>query len=163
MEVPECRARALLPLICLALVACQGLGGGDDGPPSPIAQQYLDQYNAIDTARKGKITMDEASTYYDRRFAELDTNRDGQLDGNEIAPMLPIMNLRTGPELAAALDRNGDGKVSLAEFQVIVNWLFQRASATNVLTAEEARRGTYRAPSGTKPREAPQDKLPPNR
>lgn len=153
-------ARGLPLAAALALAACQAGIGATPEPPSPFAQQYIDQFNAIDTARKGVITWDQASEHYNRRFGELDANRDGMLDVNELAPMMPIMNARTPQDLVVAFDRNGDNKVTRQEFQVVLNWLFQRASSGDRMTLAEAEGGTRR---GMKMREMPSDKLPDNR
>lgn len=150
--------------LALCAAACQsGFGMGPPEPPTPFQQQYIDQFNAIDTQKKGVITMDQAVEHYGRKFGELDTNRDGMLDANELTPFAPVMNAKTGPAIVEALDRNGDAKISRQEFQVIVNWLFQRASGSNQMTLSEAATGTYRAPPGAKTREMPTDRLPDNR
>lgn len=152
---PACTVAA-----CLALAACQAGLGSTPEPPSPFAQQYVTQFNAIDAQRKGVITWDQAIEHYNRRFGELDANRDGFLDANELAPMLPLMNAKTPGELVVAFDRNGDNKVTRQEFQVVVNWLFQRAASSDRMTLAEAEGGTRR---GIKMREMPTDKLPDNR
>lgn len=153
-------AQGLVAAASIALAACQAGIGATPEPPSPFAQQYITQFSAIDAPRKGVITWDQAIEHYNRRFGELDTNRDGFLDANELAPMLPLMNAKTPAELVVAFDRNGDNKVTRQEFQVVVNWLFQRAASSDRMTLAEAEGGTRR---GIKMREMPSDKLPDNR
>jgi hypothetical protein len=47
--------------------------------------------------------------------------------------MLPAMDAKSGMELLQKLDRNSDGRLSQAEFQIIANWLFQVARSPNEL------------------------------
>jgi Ca2+-binding EF-hand superfamily protein len=110
--------------LCLGAAACQsGLGGKTAEQPSPARMEYISQFKKIDATGKGRITMDQAVTYYSTLFTELDRNGDGFLDAAELETLVPIMNARSGRELLLALDRNSDNKISRSEFVVIANWL----------------------------------------
>ena len=137
--------------IVLALAAP---GGGCSSPATevtsalsnPYTQENIKQFNDIDTAKKGVITLDQAVEFYTRRFAELDLNRDKFLDAREIAPMLPIMQATSPEDLVRRLDNNGDGKVSPNEFLIVANVLFQRSSTGDgTLTLKDAQKAPARA------------------
>jgi hypothetical protein len=89
--------------------------------------EYVRQFSDIDTGRAGAITLDQAVAHYTRRFAELDTERKGWLGATELAALVPVMKAQTGTDLLAQLDNNGDGRVTLQEFLILANWLFERA------------------------------------
>ena len=119
--------------LCLEAVACQSGLGGKAPEPDPARLEYVAEFKRIDSGHKGRITMEEATAYYNARFTELDKNRDGFLDAHELEALIPIMNARSGTELLFKLDRNSDNKISRSEFLVIANWLFQLASSPNEL------------------------------
>jgi hypothetical protein len=128
--------------LCAMLAACQAsLGPTTGSTPSPARLEYLSEFRKIDTRGRGRISIDEATAYYGARFAELDVNRDGLLDAQELEAMIPVMNAQSGKELLFKLDRNSDGKISRAEFLVIVNWLFQLASSPNELALGDVEKG----------------------
>jgi hypothetical protein len=126
--------------LCLVLAGCQG--GVDKGPDtfSEARLEYIREFKKIDTANKGRITMDEAVAYYSARFTELDRNRDGYLDARELEPLIPIMNSRSASELLLKLDRNSDNRLSRTEFLVLANWLFQLASSPSELALGDVER-----------------------
>jgi Ca2+-binding EF-hand superfamily protein len=127
------RVAAVTAIIAI-LTACQAdLGGKASEAISPTRLEYVNEFRKIDTAGKGRITIEQATAYYSNRFTELDRNGDGFLDAQELEPLIPVMNARSGRELLFKLDRNSDNKLSRSEFLVIVNWLFQLASSGNEL------------------------------
>ena len=119
----------------LTVAGCQsGLSlTGAPAQPLPGSLPFVAEFKKIDTAGKGRITIEQATTYYSGLFAQLDKNGDGLLDANELEAMLPAMDAKSGMELLQRLDRNSDGRLSQSEFQIIVNWLFQLASSPNEL------------------------------
>jgi hypothetical protein len=120
--------------LCLAVGGCQtGVAQKAVEPLAPARLEYVNEFKKIDTAGKGHISMEEATAYYKARFTELDKNRDGYLDANELEALIPIMNAKSGRELLLKLDRNSDNRLSRTEFMVIANWLFQLASSPNEL------------------------------
>jgi hypothetical protein len=137
--------------IWLALVPIAGCADGSVGqgttvataaqPPSPDRLEFVSQFKKIDAAGKGLITAEEATAHYGKVFAELDKNRDGFLDVNEVKALLPIMGAKTGEELIAKLDRNGDNKLTLKEFLVITTWLFQLADGSSTMSLQQAENG----------------------
>jgi Secreted protein acidic and rich in cysteine Ca binding region len=137
---------------CLLAAGCQsGLIGKAAEPASPARLEFVTEFKRIDASGKGHITMEEATAYYNARFTELDKNGDGFLDAQELEPLIPIMNARSGKELLFKLDRNSDNKLSKPEFQVIVNWLFQLARSQNVLTLADVEKNMpAAAPPSTK-------------
>jgi hypothetical protein len=122
---------------CLVLVACQS---GQVETPTPERLEYVAQFKKIDTAGKGQITLDQATAYYNSLFNELDRNRDGFLDANELEPLIPVMGAKSGAALLAKLDRNSDNRVSRQEFSTVANWLFQLARSPTSMSLEEAQR-----------------------
>jgi hypothetical protein len=135
--------------IWLALVPIAGCAGGSSGttvpaaaqPPSPDRLEFVSQFRKIDAAGKGLITAEEATAYYGKVFTELDKNRDGYLDVNEVRALLPIMGAKSGEDLVAKLDRNGDNKLTLKEFLVITTWLFQLADGSSTMSLQQAENG----------------------
>lgn len=124
------------------LAACQASVGQSTGSIlSPGRVEYVSEFRKIDSRGKGRISIDEATAYYSSRFNELDVNGDGFLDARELEAMIPVMNAQSGKELLFKLDRNSDGKISRAEFLVIVNWLFQLASSPNELALGDVEKG----------------------
>ena len=110
------------------------------------------QFNDIDTGRRERITLDEATDHYARRFEELDLNHDGILDATEIAPMLPLLQATTPEELIRRIDNDGNGRVSKSEFQILANLLFQRSrTGDGTLTLADASRPLER---GARPQTA---------
>ena len=49
---------------CLLLVSCQAGLGGPSPQPAPGRQPFIAEFKRIDTAGKGRITMDQAVEYY---------------------------------------------------------------------------------------------------
>jgi Ca2+-binding EF-hand superfamily protein len=123
---------------CLFLVSCQAGLGGSPAQPATGRLPYSDEFKRIDSANNGRITMEQAVAYYHKRFMELDKNRDGFLDMSELDASLPLMDATSGKELVTRLDRNSDGRISEAEFMVIVNWLFQLSSNPTEMKLKDA-------------------------
>ena len=108
-------------------------------PPKTISRadfvkQAATEFEAIDVAHHGFVTKAEfaaaelkarqqaveaARSRMEARFAELDTNKDGQLSLSEFmvaAPKLPA-TLPNGAALMAQFDKKHDGKVTLDEYR----------------------------------------------
>ena len=134
------KAKAIVVTQCLLMASCQaGLVGS--APPAPGRVPYITEFKKIDATSSGRITMEQALEYYRRKFAELDRNGDGFLDANELDAALPLMNAKSGKEVLVSLDRNSDGKLSVSEFTVIANWLFQLAKSPTQLTLGDVEKG----------------------
>jgi hypothetical protein len=134
------KAKAIVVAQCLLTASCQaGLIGS--APPAPGRLPYITEFKKIDASGSGRISMEQAVEYYRRKFAELDRNGDGFLDANELDAALPLMNAKSGKEVLVSLDRNSDGKLSVSEFTVIANWLFQLARSPTQLTLSDVEKG----------------------
>jgi EF-hand domain pair len=152
--------RLMLAAAVLWSCGCQlGTNANVSAELSAERLEYITQFRKIDTLNRGVITLDQATAYYANLFTELDKNRDGYLDAEELKVLLPIMQVKTGTELLSKLDRNVDGKVSRSEFQVIVNWLFQLASSSDKLTLEDTQKGV--PPSAARPKTKDPADIPP--
>jgi Ca2+-binding EF-hand superfamily protein len=94
-----------------------GMGpmGGPGGPPN-WQTMNADLFNALDTDGNGELSADEFAKLHEtiqslmrkQAFAKLDSNGDGVLDKSEFPPMAKHL---------AAMDTNGDGKVTRDEMQ----------------------------------------------
>jgi len=49
----------------------------------------VNEFKKIDKTGKGRITIEEATVYYNERFKELDRNGDGFLDVGSLNPHAP--------------------------------------------------------------------------
>jgi hypothetical protein len=132
------RATAMLTIAaamvqCLAVTGCQSGLAVAPKATAPGRVPFVAEFKKIDTAGKGRITLEQATAYYTGLFARLDKNGDGYLDVNELEAMLPAMDAQSGKELLLKLDRNSDGRLSQTEFLIAVNWLFQLATSPNEL------------------------------
>ena len=58
--------------------------------------EEYEQFKKIDAAGSGRITMEQTTAYYSALFADLDKNADGFLDAQELEPLIPVMNARSG-------------------------------------------------------------------
>jgi hypothetical protein len=132
---------AHISVLCLGLLlsGCSHQGpGGSSRQPSAQSLAYVTEFKKIDQANTGRITMDQATAYYTRIFSELDTAKRGYLGATELSALVPMMGAETPEALLSRLDNKGDGKITLAEFLIIPNWLFQKArSSPTVLTLED--------------------------
>jgi EF-hand domain pair len=126
-------ATAMVIVQCLAGSACQSSLGAGPKTTAPARVPFVAEFKKIDTAGKGRISVEQATAYYAGLFSQLDKNGDGFLDAKELDAMVPAMDAKSGKELVEKLDRNSDGKLSQPEFLIIVNWLFQLASSPNEL------------------------------
>jgi EF hand len=88
-----------------------GMGGGEGR-----GAMMLDQFDAIDADKDGKITQDEIAAHRAAEFAAADTNADGALSADELqAQMLARMLARHSARMIENMDDDGNGALSLAE------------------------------------------------
>jgi Ca2+-binding EF-hand superfamily protein len=123
MTAPKKTVVAVLVLMGAALgsaaLADRGMGGmgGMGGPGGPGAM-LMENFDAIDTNKDGKITQDEIAAHRAAEFAAADTNGDGQLDAEELAAqMLKQMLARQAARMIENLDDDGNGALSTAEMR----------------------------------------------
>lgn len=97
-----------------------GPGAGPGGPGGPGGGPEL--LRRFDHDRDGKVTREQFPGS-DQKFAELDKNGDGVLTTDDFpappppAPGSPAQGAPAGPGLIGRLDKDGDGRLSRAEFQ----------------------------------------------
>ena len=145
-----------LPFAVAALVAAAGTAfaqtptePAEDAPASP-ADAFIQQ---LDTDGDGKVSRSEALAPQTARFKEVDTDGDGFVTAEEAsvsfnaqvpAEMLEAMKERGMPDpgetFITNLDKDGDGKVSPAEFEqpTIDGFTRMDADADGFATREEA-------------------------
>lgn len=106
-----------------------------------------------DKNHDGKLTKDEAPAPIQQHFDELDTNKDGSLDKQELQAARAKHGGRGGPGMVARLDKNGDGKVSKDEAPARMQQHFEQVDANkdgyveqSELQAAHARRGQQGGP-----------------
>jgi Ca2+-binding EF-hand superfamily protein len=108
-------------------------------PRQPDPRKALD---AADTNGDGVITRDEFLAAQERVFARLDRNGDGYVDQSDKSGRLAGRGKAQErlTELVAQLDKDGDGRLSKAEFLGAMGALFDRADADHdgALSKQEA-------------------------
>jgi Ca2+-binding EF-hand superfamily protein len=95
--------------------------GGDGGAPEGIRGKILEKYDTnhdgkLDDGERAAMRADFQAKRAERRqemLARFDTNKDGKLDANE----RKVMKDTLAAERFKKLDTNGDGVLSLQEFQ----------------------------------------------
>ena len=128
-------------LAAMLAAGCSQTQSAEDIERHSVAAETVRQFKEIDTTGTGRITFDQAVAHYTRRFAELDLDRNGYLDARELTPMLPVLQATTGEALLRRLDNNSDGRVSLNEFLILANVLFERTNRRDgTMTLDDARR-----------------------
>jgi hypothetical protein len=115
MTASKKTAVAVLALLGVALgttaFAERGMGGGEGR-----GAMMLDQFDAIDADKDGKITQEEIAAHRAAEFAAADTNADGALSAEELqAHMLQQMMSRQSARMINNLDDDGDGSLSVEE------------------------------------------------
>ena len=131
---------ALLALVIPALAACDGRPLLYQLVPSEADQEVVAAFRMIDRGNAGRLTRAETDAYFQRRFAELDRNRDGFLDEAELKAVVPILGFKTAAAMIFSLDFDSDGRLSPGEFLRLSNYLFTRdLNRDGVLTLEEVK------------------------
>jgi hypothetical protein len=112
----------------------------------------MSEFQKIDQAKLGRISFDQAVVYYRGKFKELDRDANGFLEGIELEFAMPDLNSSSPKELLAKFDRNGDGRLSVDEYLIFANGMFQLASRRDELTADDVENNTpgSSAPAGPK-------------
>jgi len=109
--------RLAMPLFALALAACAGPEPGNPVPPPPSS------FTALDADGDEALSRDEWEGYGEALFAELDTDKSGDLSEAELTKGFDRLDLDGDGTLspdeveAAGLDGNGDGRITLAEWR----------------------------------------------
>jgi Ca2+-binding EF-hand superfamily protein len=117
MTAPKKTAALIVALLGAAYgtaaLAERGMGfGGGEGPGAMM----LEQFDAIDADKDGKITQDEIAAFRAAEFTAADTNADGALSAEELqAHMLNEMLARHSARMIDNLDDDGNGSLSVEE------------------------------------------------
>ena len=135
-----------VPVLRVAFACILLLAGCDGRPllyqiaPSETDLECLAAFQLIDATNSGRLTRQQVDDYFKQRFAELDRNRDGFLDKDELRGVVPILGMTSPVNMMFRLDINGDGKLSLDEFLKLANYLFVRDENNDgVLTLTEVK------------------------
>ncbi len=133
------------PAAASARAAVKVSAGGDQKKQSQVRRladgdvEFALTHARLDIhVEDGNTGMDEARRIVEQRFKAADANKDGYLEGKELAkidnPQSPLAGL------TAVIDRNGDGKVYLKE---LVEFITRQAEAVRaclvVTTADQGR------------------------
>lgn len=129
----------LLVSATLLFAGCQSLSQSE---PDPGRQALIAAFQRIDQSGAKRITYDQAITYYRGRFKVHDRDANGFLEGAELTSAGEDLDTSSPSELLRRYDRNGDGRISVDEFLVRVNGMFQLATQPNVLTLEDVQNNT---------------------
>lgn len=126
--------------VLLLLAGCNGRPLLYQIAPSETDNEVLAAFQAIDTAHAGQLTRQQVDDYFKQRFAELDRNKDGFLDKDELQGRASILGMKSGADMLFRLDMNSDGRLSLAEFMALSNYLFVRdENRDGILTLTEVK------------------------
>lgn len=107
----------VIAAVLAAVVAATGTASA-----APDARRML---QSADRDGDGMVTRAEFASSRQAVFDRLDRNRDGVLDGADRAGVRPVpARLR---DAVAGADRNGDGRITRAEFAAAPTPLFDRA------------------------------------
>ena len=119
MTAPKKTAVAVLALLGAVLgsaaLADRGMGMGMGGGEGRGAM-LLDQFDAIDADKDGKVTQEELAAHRAAEFKAADTNADGALSAEELsAHMMAQMLARHSARMIENMDNDGNGSLSAEE------------------------------------------------
>jgi Ca2+-binding EF-hand superfamily protein len=120
MTAPKMTAVAVLALLGAAYgsaaLADRGMGMGMGMGGEGRGAMMLDQFDAIDADKDGKVTQEELAAHRAAEFAAADTNKDGALSAEELqAHMLAQMLARQSARMIDNMDDDGNGSLSVEE------------------------------------------------
>lgn len=107
--------KLILPIALLALAAMPACAQ----QPQRDGTRLLDQLEKADTNGDGSISRQEFVANRETQFTRLDRNHDGFMTQGDIPRMVKRRRPESGAsidQMIAALDKDGDGKVSRDEF-----------------------------------------------
>lgn len=97
-----------------AAFAERGMGGM--GSPEGRGVMLMEQFDAIDANKDGKVTQDELAAHRAAEFAAADTNGDGALSAEELqAKMMAEIVARHSARMIENMDDDGNGSLSADE------------------------------------------------
>jgi Ca2+-binding EF-hand superfamily protein len=133
------------PAAASARAAVKVAAGGDQSKQTQVRRladgdvEFALTHTRLDIhIEDGNSSADEARRIVEQRFKAADTNKDGYLEGKELAKIDNPQSSLAG--LTAVIDRNGDGKIYLKE---LVEFITRQAKAVRaclvVTTADQGR------------------------
>lgn len=94
----------------------------------------------MDLDRDGKVTLQELTTATDKRFAYLDTDKNGSITRAEVDEWAKKAAERRAERLMRAMDADKDGTISSGEITAAIGAAFTKADndSDGSLSGEEA-------------------------
>ena len=120
-----------LPLALAALVAVGGTAavsladdrGGHEGRQGHWGRMMLTE---MDADKDGKVTSAEIAAHEAAQAAEIDADKNGTITVEELIAYHEKMRQQHMAERLKAMDRNGDGNVSVEEYEAAQTWRMAR-------------------------------------
>src|SRR5262249_57965566 len=94
-------------------------------------------FQEMDTNHDGKVTQAEIEAFEAARAAEIDANHDGKITADEIQAFREKERAKRLAEMLARMDTNGDGTVSVQEYEAAQTWRLARMDRNGDGTIDE--------------------------
>jgi Ca2+-binding EF-hand superfamily protein len=120
-----------LPLALAALVAVGGTAAvslADDMGKREGRHGYWGRMmlTEMDADKDGKVTSAEIAAHEAAQAAEIDADKNGTITAEELVAYHEKMRQQRMAERLKAMDRNGDGNVSVEEYEAAQTWRMAR-------------------------------------
>lgn len=112
------------------------------GPHFGISRLFTD----MDANKDGKVTRAEVESFTKARAAEIDADKDGKITPAELRAFIDKQRERRIAERLARADKDGDGTVTVKEFEEAANWYIARfdRNGDGVIEKVDPQRGDRR-------------------
>ena len=94
-------------------------------------------FQEMDANHDGKVTQAEIDAFEAARTAEIDANHDGVITADEIQAFREKERAKRQAAMLARMDTNGDGKVSVQEYEAAQTWRLARMDRNGDGTIDE--------------------------